>query len=353
MRAIWRQLCLGRHVWHVVMVCAFFASCAASSLGHLGSSGGEPGCVLLTVGCTQADPGHRLVGKVSSRLEAADRSPGSGGFGHHLVACENVILPLPWLIVGLVLTLVLATPWLERRARRTRKRREELQAKNERSARESHDILLQELQGLVLRFEAVARHIPADNPLRIMMDTVLERADRVVLDGRDRVRAMQAVIEQNLELSSALATFADDFVTDDSPTFCLVVEGTERNLEGRVHACVYAIGKEAIRNAFRHSRASHVEVEINHGLERFRLRVRDDGIGIDARIVGGAECPEYRGLAVMRERTLQVGAELSIWGRDGLGTEVELQVRSAIAYETGRKTFLSKLRRLIGGGRYK
>lgn len=351
--AIWWQLCLGRHAWHVVMVCALLASCAASSLGSPSASAGEPGCAHSTEGRAQAELGYRLAGKISSRVKAADRSPGIGGSGHHLVPREKLFSPLPWLIVGLVLSLVLARPWLEWRMRQARKRREALKEKSERSARESHDVLLQELQGLVLRFEAVARRMPADNPLRIMMDTVLERADRVVLDGRDRVRAMQAVIEQNLELSSVLATFADDFVTDDSPTFCLVVEGTERKLEGRVHACVYAIGKEAIRNAFRHSRASHVEVEINHGLERFRLRVRDDGIGIDARIVGGAECPEHRGLAVMRERTLQVGAELSIWGRDGLGTEVELQVRSAIAYETGQKTLLSKLRRLIGGGRYK
>ncbi|WP_162098629.1 sensor histidine kinase [Rhodanobacter spathiphylli] len=266
---------------------------------------------------------------------------------------EKLFSPLPWLTVGLVLSLVLARPWLEWRMRQARKRREALKEKSERSARESHDVLLQELQGLVLRFEAVARRIPAHDPLRVMMDTVLERADQVVLDGRDRVRAMQAATEQSLELSKALATFANDFVTDDPPTFCLVVEGKERSLEGRVHACVYAIGKEAIRNAFRHARASHVEVEINHGLDRFRLRVRDDGIGIDARIVGGAECPKHRGLTVMRERTLQVGAELAIWGRDGLGTEVEFQVHSAIAYETGRKTFLGKLRRLMGGGRYK
>jgi signal transduction histidine kinase len=275
------------------------------------------------------------------------------GFGFLVAPIERTTPLVSCLVLGLVLLSVLATLWLRRRGARVRHRRDELQAKCELSIRESHDTLLQEIQGLVLRFEAIARHMHADDPLRIMMDTVLERADQVVLDGRERIRNMQVVADSELELSRALAMFAEDFSSDGATSFRLVAEGVERKLESNARDGIYWIAKEAIRNAFRHAKASHIEVELNHGDEWLRLRIRDDGVGIDSRIVEDEGSPDHRGLAVMRERTLQIGAELAIWGRDGLGTEVELQLRAAIAYETGRKSSHRKLLRLIGEGRYK
>lgn len=255
--------------------------------------------------------------------------------------------------IGLVMLLLLVVFGRRRWLGCVRHRREEQQAKAELNIRASHDTLLQEVQGLVLRFEAVAKHVPAADPLRVMMDTVLERADRVVLDGHDRIRHLQDMHDADLELSSALALLAEELSSDGAASFRIVVEGVERRLSGGSRESIYLIAQDAIANAFRHADASHIEVEINHGAEWLRLRVRDDGVGIDSQIVEDQAIPGHRGLTVMRERTLQLGAELAIWGRDGLGTEVELQVPAAIAYETSRKSLKSKLRRLIGDGRQK
>jgi signal transduction histidine kinase len=288
-------------------------------------------------GCVRCD-----VDQALGSMDASFRSA-PGGMTMLLGSC---------IVIGVLLLCSLVTLWLRRREACVRCEREARQASGERKLRESHDTLLQEMQGLVLRFEAVARHIPADQPLRAMMDTVLERADRVVLDGRERIRNMQVVADSELDLSRALVMFAEDFLPDGTTSFFLIVEGVERRLAGRARECIYLIIKEAISNAFRHAQAGHVEVEITHGAEWFRVRVRDDGVGIDSRIVEGESSPEHRGLTVMRERTLQIEAELAIWGRDGLGTEVELQVCAATAYETRRKSFHSTLRRLIGEGRF-
>ena len=49
----------------------------------------------------------------------------------------------------------------------------------ERIARELHDTLLQGFQGITLRVQGVVKNMPAQDPLRKMMDDVLDRADGV------------------------------------------------------------------------------------------------------------------------------------------------------------------------------
>ena len=74
------------------------------------------------------------------------------------------------------------------------------------------------------------------------------------------------------------------------PTFSVAVEGQTRDLRPIVRDEIYKIAAEALRNAFRHAHAGRVEVEIRYDTEQFRLRVRDDGKGIDPR------CSQTRGV---------------------------------------------------------
>ena len=61
-------------------------------------------------------------------------------------------------------------------------------AERERESRELNDTLVQGLQGLILRFQAVCERIPAREPARDLMERALERADRMLVDSREQVR---------------------------------------------------------------------------------------------------------------------------------------------------------------------
>ena len=54
-----------------------------------------------------------------------------------------------------------------------------------------------------------------------------------------------------------------------------------RSLNPVVRDEAYRIAGEALRNAFRHAQARRITVEIRYDKRHFRLRVRDDGKGID------------------------------------------------------------------------
>jgi len=91
-----------------------------------------------------------------------------------------------------------------------------------------------------------------------------------------------------------------------------------------------------MRNAFQHARARQIEAEIRYDDRLFRLRIRDDGKGIDPRVLLQGERARHWGLPGIRERAKQIGARLDFWSEVGAGTEVELTVPAPIAYEKFR-----------------
>ena len=94
----------------------------------------------------------------------------------------------------------------------------------------------------------------------------------------------------------------------------------------------YRIAAEALRNAFRHAHARQITVEIRYDKRRFRLRVRDDGKGIDEEILRRQPAGHF-GLPGMRERAEIVGGRLDVWSKVDSGTQVELSIPGAIAYD--------------------
>jgi signal transduction histidine kinase len=112
----------------------------------------------------------------------------------------------------------------------------------------------------------------------------------------------------------------------NSPAFRVIVEGEPQKLTPDLHDEVYRIAREVMRNAFRHAAASKIEAEIRYDRNQLRLRVRDDGKGLDPKVLEVGHRPGHWGLAGIHERAQQIGAQLRIWSEAGAGTEIELTI---------------------------
>jgi signal transduction histidine kinase len=165
---------------------------------------------------------------------------------------------------------------------------------------------------------------------------VIDQARQAIVEGRDAVQGLRSSAMVTNDIAVAIATLADTLTTDDGsqkpPDFHVNVEGTPRDLPPIVQDDVYRIAGEALRNAFRHARASRIEVEIRYDQRGFRLRVRDDGQGMDAEAAGGRGYDGHYGMAGMHERAKLVGGTLSVWSEVDSGTEVELTIPASVAY---------------------
>jgi nitrate/nitrite-specific signal transduction histidine kinase len=96
-------------------------------------------------------------------------------------------------------------------------------------------------------------------------------------------------------------------------------------------------------------------VEIHYDDRRLRVLVRDDGKGIDPKLLSDDERPGHYGLRGMRERAELIGGKLAVWSEVDAGTEVELTITAGRAYTSpneGRRTWLAEkfLAKLSGRG---
>jgi signal transduction histidine kinase/ligand-binding sensor domain-containing protein len=204
-------------------------------------------------------------------------------------------------------------------------------AERERIARELHDTLLQSIQGLMLHFEAAIKKLPPQEPTRQSMQKALTTANQVLVEGRDRVRDLRSEATSTHELSMRLSSCGEELRQDHNIAFKLTIVGSVRTLNPIVGDEAYWIGREALLNAFRHSQASTIELEIIYGFANLRLSIRDDGRGIDQETLNSA-IPDHWGRSGMRERAEKFGGQLSLWSRPGAGTEVDLTIPSRFAY---------------------
>ena len=77
------------------------------------------------------------------------------------------------------------------------------------------------------------------------------------------------------------------------------------------------MARELLRNAFRHADAQKIEAEIRYDSARLRLRIRDDGKGIDPKVLREGGRAGHWGLPGIRERAKQIGARLDLWSEAG------------------------------------
>ena len=202
----------------------------------------------------------------------------------------------------------------------------------ERIARDLHDTFFQGIQGLLLRFHTATSQLSKDEPAREIFEQTLKQSDQVMLEGRELVLDLRATTSELNDLATAFANFGEGMRTVDSCDFRVVVNGSARSLHPIVFEEIFKVAKESLGNAFRHSGAHSIEAEINYEPNGLRIRIRDDGNGIDPAILSRGHREGHFGLPGMRERAQKVGARLDVWSGAGVGTEVELRIAAPIAY---------------------
>jgi signal transduction histidine kinase len=208
-----------------------------------------------------------------------------------------------------------------------------------RIARDLHDTLLQSFQGSLLQFYAATNLLPGrPEEARTRLESAMDRAEEAITEGRDAVRGLRSSTVLTNDLARAIHALGEELATGESnpngAVFHVGVEGTSREFHPISRDEIYRIASEAMRNAFTHAQARQIEVNFQYGERQFRLRVRDDGKGIDEKFMNGDGRLGHYGLPGMRERALLLGGKLTVWTELNRGTVLELSVPAANAYAT-------------------
>jgi signal transduction histidine kinase len=203
---------------------------------------------------------------------------------------------------------------------------------NERTrvAQELHDTLLQGVISASMLLHVAETQLPTDSDSKSSVSRVIGLMGRVIEEARTAVQGLRSSsTSDSLEL--AFTGIADELGGSGSASYRVVIEGRDRPLNPLIRDEVYRIGREAVANAFRHAEARTIELVLEYAASGLRLVVRDDGRGIDARVLQSGSDGHW-GLTGMRERAERIGARFKAWSRAGAGTEIELSVPARIAF---------------------
>ena len=227
-----------------------------------------------------------------------------------------------------------------------------------RIARDLHDTLLQSFQGLLLRFQT-ARELLLTRPAEAekTLESAIDQTAQAITEGREAVQGLRASAVERNDLARAIRTVGEQIATEavahPSAALHVEVEGTPRTLHPIVRDEIYRIGSEAMRNAFRHAAADKIEVELRYDDRQLRLRVRDDGKGIDAEYLNSEGRQGHFGLHGMRERAKLIGGTLTVWTALDSGTEIELSVPAVHAYAATSASWRAWFNEILSGRAHK
>jgi len=201
-----------------------------------------------------------------------------------------------------------------------------------RIAQELHDTLLQNFLSASMQLGATVNGVPSDSPVKVRLDRILQLMEQGIEDGRKALQGLRLYDTAPLDLVQAFSGIQHELAVPFDVDFRVTVIGEERALHLGIQHEIYRIGREALINAFRHSRATRVEVDLEYADSGLRMRIRDNGCGVDPQVLETGREGHW-GLAGIRERAAKIGGLLKICSNASTGTEVELSIPSSIALE--------------------
>jgi FixJ family two-component response regulator len=200
-----------------------------------------------------------------------------------------------------------------------------------RIAQELHDTLLQTFLSASMQLGVAAEAVPEESPVKPRLDRILQIMSRGIEEGRTTIRGLRSSDSPARDLVIALSRVEQELSCRPDIDFRVNVAGREQALNPHIQHEVYRIGREALLNAFCHSGAKRVEVQLEYADQNLQMRVRDNGTGIDPQVLRNGREGHW-GLAGMQERATRIGGLLNISSSPSNGTEVLLTVPSGIAF---------------------
>jgi len=204
-----------------------------------------------------------------------------------------------------------------------------------RMAHELHDTLFQGFVGASILLDQAVEQAPADSPSKAALSRALGLVRQAIDEGRKAIRGLPRASGAPVSLEEAFSKLLEQVIPGQGAQIQIFVQGRTRTLDPAIREQLFLIGREAVTNALRHSRATNIEVEIQYLCDLLEVLVRDNGCGIKSKVIQ-EESDSHWGLRGMRQRAENIGAEFEVCSQIGAGTEVRVAIPVGDAIRTTR-----------------
>ncbi len=199
----------------------------------------------------------------------------------------------------------------------------------ERMARDMHDNLGQVLGFINLQAQGIRQEL-----INAGIEITTHKLNKLV----DATQAAHHEIREYICNARNAAKLEKDFITELAKVIIrfeeqtglrvkpdIPIDFTAQDLEPNVQLSVLNIVKEALNNIGKHAGADHVKIAFSLAREELSAAIEDDGMGFDVFNSHNGNQTRF-GLDIMRERALEIGAQLDIESTPGKGSRIVLRV---------------------------
>jgi PAS domain S-box-containing protein len=200
-----------------------------------------------------------------------------------------------------------------------------------RIAREIHDDIGQTFTAIKMDLFLLLRTVDGVKEKKIKtavseeVTALIGLLDRGVQSIRKIVRDLRPEALETMGLLVGIEWQAKEFEKRTKIRVSISLPKKEPQLEKQQAVALFRIVQEALTNVARHAEATKVKIELEFESGQTCLRISDNGKGISEEDMAK---PHSFGLLAMRERVAALGGELTIGGRKGKGTVVEVRLHA-------------------------
>lgn len=195
-------------------------------------------------------------------------------------------------------------------------------------ARELHDSVGQKLITLNLNLIIVDEQISEASKQQIgsRLNDSMHLLEDVISLVRNVMTDLRPAVLDDYGLEAALQSYMAEYKSryEIKVLFERAAQPIPR-LGPSIEMTLLRIAQEALMNVARHAQVDQVTVSLQREENTIRLKIRDNGVGIDS--LHEAARNGSHGLAIMRERAEAVGGNLKISSTPETGTEIEASIR--------------------------
>lgn len=192
-----------------------------------------------------------------------------------------------------------------------------------RIARELHDDVSQELAALSISLSNIKLRLPRSDALWDQVAQIQERAKEIAGSIRKLSHQLHPAILEHAGLGGALRFLIAEFSNSQQVRFDLRLPEHLVPTSDETAICIFRIAQESLRNISKHSRASHVDIELSATDGFINLLITDDGCGFD---IDTARKQSGLGLISMAERVRQLQGLFDVRTKPGGGTSLRVRV---------------------------
>jgi ligand-binding sensor domain-containing protein/signal transduction histidine kinase len=228
-----------------------------------------------------------------------------------------------------LLAMIIAVQFFRRRVQLMKGRIGIVLEERNRISRECHDTLMAGFAAISWQLEATAKLFRDSDAVltpaaascelaRSMVSHCQAEARRIIWDLRETDEVTN-ILSQALSRALAANPLREGIQTT------LEVQGDELPLApGCVHHLV-CIGQEAVSNAVRHAKPSHILILLKYDADALSIHIHDDGHGFQSSEMNGSRRGHF-GIPVMEERARKLGGTMRLQTSAETGTEVTVRV---------------------------